>query len=167
MLATAIVPLPRYVTLRYVTLRYVTLRYVTLRYVTLRYVTLRYVTLRYVTSRHVTSRHVTSQYSTVQYSTVQYSTVQYSTVQYSTVQYNTIQYRKGNSIAAFVKKYMSKTIVNCCAEVFILVNYLYLVIVDENIRLGWRLFPKINAHVFSFCCVQAQKRSITPCNKVV
>ena len=37
-------------------------------------------------------------------------------------------------------------IVNCCAEVFILVNYLYLVIVDDSIRLGWRVFPKINAH---------------------
>ena len=41
-------------------------------------------------------------------------------------------------------------IVSCCAEVFILVNYLYLVIVDDSIRLGWRVFPKINAHVFWF-----------------
>ena len=57
-------------------------------------------------------------------------------------------------------------IVNCCAEVFILVNYLYLVIVDDSIRLGWRIFPKINAHVFGFCCVQAQIRSSTPCDKV-
>ena len=45
-------------------------------------------------------------------------------------------------------------IVNCCADVFILVNYLYLVIVDDSIRLGWRVFPKINAHVFGFCLVQ-------------
>ena len=36
-------------------------------------------------------------------------------------------------------------IVNCCAEVFTLVNYLYLVIVDDSIRLGWTVFPKINA----------------------
>ena len=57
-------------------------------------------------------------------------------------------------------------IINCCAEVFILVNYLYLVIVDYRIRLGWRVFSKINAHVFDFCCVQAQIRSITPCNIV-
>ena len=35
-------------------------------------------------------------------------------------------------------------IANCCAEVFILVNYLYLVIVDDSIRLGWRVFPKIS-----------------------
>ena len=57
--------------------------------------------------------------------------------------------------------------VNCYAEVFILVNYLYLVIVDDSIRLGWRVFPKISAHVFGFCCVQTQIRSITLCNKVV
>ena len=56
-------------------------------------------------------------------------------------------------------------IVNCCIEVFLLVNYLYLVIVDDTIRLGWRVFPKINAH--GFCCGQAHIRSITPCNKVV
>ena len=35
-------------------------------------------------------------------------------------------------------------VVNCCAEVFILVNYLCLVIVDDSIRLGWRVFPKIS-----------------------
>ena len=58
-------------------------------------------------------------------------------------------------------------IVNCCAEVFILINYLYLVIVDDSIRLRWRVFPKINANVFGFCCVQKQMRFITPCNKVV
>ena len=51
-----------------------------------------------------------------------------------------------------------------CAEVFILVNYLYLVIVDDSIRLGWRVFLKIYTHVFGFCCVQAQIQSITPCN---
>ena len=51
--------------------------------------------------------------------------------------------------------------VNCCAEVFTLVNYLYLVIVDDSIRLGWRVFPKINAHIFGFCCIQAHIRSIT------
>ena len=39
-------------------------------------------------------------------------------------------------------------IVNCCAEVFILVNYLYLVTVDDSIRLGWRVFPKINARLW-------------------
>ena len=41
-------------------------------------------------------------------------------------------------------------IVSCCAEVFILVNNLYLVIPDGSIRLGWRALPKINAHVFGF-----------------
>ena len=55
-------------------------------------------------------------------------------------------------------------IVNCCA--FILVNYLYLVIVDDSTRLGWREFLKISAHVFGLCCVQTQIRSITSCNKV-
>ena len=44
-------------------------------------------------------------------------------------------------------------IVNCCAEVFIHVNYLYLVIVDDSIRLGWRVFPKINAHHMSLVFV--------------
>jgi len=58
-------------------------------------------------------------------------------------------------------------IVNCCAEVFIPVNYLYLVIVGDSVRLGWRVFPKINAQVFSFCCVPAHMRSITQCNEVV
>ena len=58
-------------------------------------------------------------------------------------------------------------VVNCCTEVFIFVNYLYRVTVDERNRLGWRVFPKIDAHIFGFCCVQAQIRSITPCNKVV
>ena len=33
-------------------------------------------------------------------------------------------------------------IVNYCAEVFILANYLYIVIVDDSVRLGWRVFPK-------------------------
>ena len=34
--------------------------------------------------------------------------------------------------------------VNCCAEVFILINYLYLVIVDDSIRLGCQVFPKMH-----------------------
>ena len=58
-------------------------------------------------------------------------------------------------------------IINCCAVVLMLVNYLYLVIVDDSVRQGWRVFLKINAHVFSFCCVRIQIRSITPCNTVV
>ena len=38
-------------------------------------------------------------------------------------------------------------IVNCCAEVFILVNCLYFVNVDESISLGWKVFPKINVTI--------------------
>ena len=43
-------------------------------------------------------------------------------------------------------------IVNFCTEVFILVNCLYLVILDVSVSLGWRIFPKVNAHIFGACC---------------
>ena len=46
---------------------------------------------------------------TIQYNTIQYNTIQYNTIQYNTIQYNTtLLFWKGNSFAAFVKKYMNK-----------------------------------------------------------
>ena len=51
--------------------------------------------------------------------------------------------------------------VNCRAEVFILVNYLHLGIVDDSVSLGWRVFPKVRAHIFGLYCIHAYIRLIT------
>ena len=53
-------------------------------------------------------------------------------------------------------------IVNCRAEVFILVCCIYLVIVNDNANLGWRVFPKVNAHIAGLCCMRANSMAPLP-----
>ena len=47
-------------------------------------------------------------------------------------------------------------VINCCAEIFVLVNHLHRIVVDDRVSLGWRVSSKVNAHIFSFCFIQAQ-----------
>ena len=51
-------------------------------------------------------------------------------------------------------------IVNCRADRGILVNCIYLIIVNGNVNLGWRVFPEVNAHIFGLCCIRANIMAI-------
>ena len=45
------------------------------------------------------------------------------------------------------------------------INYLYLAIMDDGLQdsvsLGWRVFPKVNTHIFGVSCIQAETQILT------
>ena len=59
-----------------------------------------------------------------------------------------------------------QSVVNCRAEVFILVYHFYLAIMEDFVSLGRRVFPKVIANIFILCCIQAQVRLIALFYKV-